>query len=89
MIPPVTEERLIQVASMMPTDAAKLLQQQTHFVRRHVVTQVARSLDYWEAQGVVLDPVAYDIVIGTFVGTLVANVVTIETLKEKSALPEA
>lgn len=85
------EERLIQVANALPKDAALVLQDQPPAIQRMVVSQVVQMLDAWEGNGLTLDPVAYDFVIQAVVGSLVANAVVIETLKEKSVrpLPEA
>lgn len=93
----VTDERMLEVAGMLPPDGAEVLKGKSPFLQRMVVSQLARILDYWESSGVVLDPVAFDIVIGTYVSMTVANVQWIEKLqtelfmfkKEHGALPEA
>ena len=86
-----TNEEILEAATRLPRDAAAVLVGKSPFVQRYVVSQMASTVAYWEAHGIVLDPVAFDIVIGTLVGNSASSAVFIEKLaeKEQGVVPEA
>ena len=68
-------------------EAAQRLTGHSFEVQKHVVSQLASTVEGWQAHGVVLDPVSYDAVVNALVSAFLYDALTIQSLKETCANP--
>jgi hypothetical protein len=77
---------LAEVARHLPTKAADHLLKEDAFVQEMVCTLIRDAVVFWEEQGVVLDPMAYQAVLNSLVAQSVGVVRNLERLVRENEL---
>lgn len=81
-------ERLIEVALLLPTELARTVMTWPSDLQQAAVGMLAVCIDYWEEQGVKLDPVQFEVIATSIVTTSHSAFTAMSIMAERLAYLE-
>ena len=73
-----SHDRLMEVAKLLPQEAAAVLTAMEHSAQIYLLKTVAVAIDYWEVNGIRLDPVQFEVVVTSIVASSAPTIRTLD-----------
>ena len=78
---------LVEVCKLLPTQVAKEIMQFDAYGQKFIVEAIRSAVSFWEAQGVTLDPVEFDVVLESFAVQSIGAWMAITKLMGETRVP--